>query len=716
MPSVPFTGVPTISPSIPDTPRYTADTPPAAFGTNIAQAVEGLGKTAEGVGNEIFARGIAMQDLYNHSEAQAGDAAYMQKAGELHADYSSKQGKDAVDAYPQYIKDLQTARTQQRDQLSNPMSQKLYDSSSLSTMGRTIFNGAGHAATQNKVYAIGSSKARVAAMGDQALANPADDDAFQDNVQDTEDEVRAQGQLQGWGPDQTNEAVAKTTSGLWGQRIQGLVKTNPLAADKMLKGAIEDGSVQGEDIAKLSNLVQANNHTVGARMISHEVMTGAGNKWGEGTVDIKQAATALGQIESGGNYSAIGVQTKHGQALGKYQVMEEFLPEFLAKAGLPPMSRDEFIKNHSAQDQVFASNFGAYMKQTGSANDAASMWLTGKPLAEAGTVADAHGTNAQMYVSRFNNELAKGAPLSAQTDMGARLATERAPDDPLLPDFVRDRISADHNKQTSIQRDDNFQNRQVIETALMGGKDGKLPSSVEELTADSQAGAAWDQLVQRDPAGARRYMSVLSRNAKGDHAWTDASLRSYQQYKGQAQADPASFIDEDVISSDLPNSAKRELINLQGSLKGKAEGDPRVAQALGILAPDLQAAGLSKSGSGKDDYYQFVGALADQLEQSSQENKRPPKADEIKTIGARLLQAQSYPGRFFGTNQSPMFQVPVPSEEAEKIKADPAWAKIGITPSEQQVQRIYTRKQFQELYGGTPKSQASNGGKVPVSQ
>lgn len=701
MPSVPYSGTLQVAPEDNPIPRYNADATPAAFGVNVAQAIEGLGKSAEGVGNEVFARGLAMQDLYNHSEAQEASATYMQKAGELHANYSSLEGKAAVDAYPQYISDLKDARTGLRDGMSNGMSQKLYDSESLSTMGRTIFNGAGHAATQNKQYAVGSSKARVQAIADRTLSTPNDDDAFIDGLSDAEDETRAQGQLQGWGDDQTNEAVAQTTSKLWSQRIQGMAKSQPLQADKLLQQAVKDGDVQGEDISKLTNLVQSANHTVGARMISHDVNTGADQRWGQGPVDIKQAAMAISKIESGspeGNYNSIGVQTRHGQALGRFQVMEEFLPEFLKQAGMPAMTREEFLKDHAAQDQLFATTFTRYMKQTGSANDAASMWLTGETLANAGSVKDANGTDAKTYVTKFNANLAQGAPLSAKVAMGQGIAQERTPDDPLMQDAVRDRIESDHNRSVAIRRDDEFQNRQVVETSLMGGQDGKLPTTVEEITADPKAEQAWNALL---PSTQRRYMGVLARNAKGDHNWTDDTLREYQKIKGIAQADPATFLDQDIVGTDLPNTAKKELINLQGTLKGKAEGDPRVTRALGILAPDMQAAGIDKKN--KDDYFQFVGALGDQIQDFTSENKRPPKTDEIKTIGAHLMQAHTSPGRFWGTNEAPTYKAPVPSDEAEKIKQDPTWTKLGIQPTDAQVQRIYTNKLYQDLYGGSTK-------------
>ena len=704
MPNVPYSGVPSVAPQMDATPRYQADARPESFGVNVWQAVRGLGQTTEKVGDEVFARGIAMQDLYNHSEAQQADADYMQKAGELHAQYSRLQGKDAVDAYPKYISDLQDARKGLRDGLSNDMSAKLFDSQSLSTMGRTIFNGAGHAATQNKVYALGASKARVDAIGDRTLGTPQDEDAFQDGLADTEDEIRAQGQLQGQAPEAVDQAVSQAKSGLWGQRIKGLVKTQPITAGKMLDQAVKDGEVQGEDIGKLTNLVQQSRNTVGARMVSHDVMTGAGLRWGQGPVDIKQAGEAIGTFESGGNYGTIGVQTAHGRALGKYQVMEENLPDFLSKAGLPSMSADEFLKNHSAQDQVFSSVFGGYMKSTGSFNDAASMWFSGKPIAQSGGRKDALGTTVPAYLAATNAILAKNAPLAAKVDMGGKIATEQAPDDPLFPDFVRDRITADNNRQIAIKRDDEFANRQTIATGLMGQEGGKLPTTVEELTADPKASDAWDHLL---PSTQRRYMNVLARNAKGDHNWTDATLREYQQLKGQAQAEPADFLDRDVVGTDLPNSAKRELINLQGRLKGKAEGDPRVARALGILGPDMQAAGITKAN--KDGSYQFAGALSDQIQQFTDDNKRPPKLDEIKTIGARLMQSQVTKG-WIWNSQTPTFQLPVPSDEAEQIKLDPAWQKLGITPTDTQIQRIYTRKLYQDLYG---KSQTAL---VPVSK
>jgi len=639
----------------------------------------------------MFSRGLAMQDLYNHSQAQEADTKFMKSAGEIKAKLDTLQGDKAVAYYQKgFYEDLTAARKAVRDGLPNDMARKLFDSQSLSTVGRSLFNGAGHAATENKKYAVGTADARIVENSNQALNNPEDETSFRQSVANTENQIRAKAQLLGQSPDQEQLAVEQAKSDLWTQRIKGLAKKDPLAAGKMLKEATDGGILQGEDIAKASNIVQQQRNAVGSRMISHQVNAGIGTQMGSKIVPIEQAQEAIAQIESGGRYSLqTDTGSRHGIALGKYQVMSGFLPEFLREAGMPPMTKEEFLASPKAQDQLFNIRFGALMEKTGSANGAAARWIgLGKP--------DAFGTDAPKYVARFNAALARNAPLATKIQEGQRLAAEQAPDDLLFPDYVEQRIKTDNDRIIAVKRDTEFQNRQVIEDGLMGGKDGKLPTTVEELTNTPEKQQAWEDLL---PQTQRRYMGVLSKNAKGDTNWTDDTLREYQRLKGQAASDPADFIDMDVISSNLPNSAKRELINLQGRLKGKAEGDPRITKAMQILGPDLQAAGIDKRD--KDTYYGFVGALSDQLQQFADDNKKPPKADEVKLIGARLLQQQksnTFFGSLFGS-KTPTFQVPVPSDEAEKIKLDPAWARLGISPNDQQIQRIYTRDLFNRLYG-----------------
>lgn len=287
--------------------------------------------------------------------------------------------------------------------------------------------------------------------------------------------------------------------------------------------------------------------------------------------------------------------------------------------------------------------------------------------------------------------------------------------DPLLPDFVEQRIIADYNRSKSIQRDFNQRNEQTVAGAMMtGNKEGILPKSVDELKLiNPDVAQAWDSMK---PTTQKKYMKALANNANGDKvAWTDDGLRNYQSIKGQAIDAPVEFLARDIVGEgNLPNSAKRELINLQGRLRSQSESDPRVGRAMQLLGPDLSAVGIDKR-TNKDGYYQFVGALQDQLDQYQTEHKKVPPADEVRKIGAQLMQEQN---THWWQSSQKMFETPIPDEEAERLKADPYWAKNNITPNDAMLRRIYTAQKFKELYGGAAKkpAEAAFPPNIPASQ
>lgn len=685
-------------------PRVQASASGEAFGSSVAQATSNLGKTIENSGDELFKRALDMQNLYNQSQALEADTRFTEAAGEIHAKLNSLQGKNAVDYFQTgYKDDLKGSLRSIRDSLPNDMARKMFDQSAKGTYGRNVFNAAGFAATQSKNYAIGTAAARVQASRNEALANPTDEESFAAQLQITQQNVEYAGGLKGLSAEAIANETRKATSDLWYDRISSLSKEQPFAASKMLDRAAKEKLIQGEDLGKATNEVRTAMRTVGARNVSNEVMNGNGLQWGSKIVPPTAARNAIGTFESGNNYEALGVEVPgRGRALGKYQVMPENLAPWLKQAGLPPMTAREFLSSPSAQDKVFDTVFGAAMEKHGSFNEAASVWFSGKTIAEARGAKDANNTTVPQYIARTNAILAKGASLNEQTAVGKARATMLAPNDPLFGDYVEQRIVSDHNRQVAIQRDDTYRNRQTVEAGIIGGaSDGKLPTTVDELRQLSpELDASWTSLPASEQ---RRYMAILARNSKQDTAWDAAGvkLREYQRMKGMAQSDPATFLDQDVISLDVPNSARRELVNLQIKMKDKAEADPRVTRAMQTLGPTLQAANILKD---KDALYTFKGALQGALEQYQEENKKAPDAKAVQEIGQRLLQEQSGTG-YFGTNigAEKLFQITVPEDQKKIILADPFWATRGIVPTDDQINRIYQRQMYNKLYGGKPK-------------
>lgn len=582
MPQVPS---PVPSVGVSDTPlsKVSINTPEAAFGGATAAAISSLGRTLDSAGSELFSRALALKQVDNEAEAKEADTQYMIQTGQLHAEYNSLQGDAAVKAYPKYQTDLEAERNKIRDGLSNDTVKKLYDSSTKSTMGRNIFNGAGHAATQQKQHVAGASTSRVDALMDQTIQSP-DERTFISSLKSVEAEIRGtQAGIAGWSPEKAEEEVARAKSKLITNRVQGLSRTDPFAAQDFLEK--NRSSLIAADVNKADNFAQSAVRGLGAKLISGEV-----NK------DLKSDPMGTGR---------------------------------------------------SLQDRI---------------------------------------------------------------DQAREMAKKKAPDDPMLADYAAARVIADWNQSRTVKKDFDLENKNTLSTALMGGFDpqAKLPTTVEELTADPKARAAWEQTEPKDQ---RPYLKALSQNAKGDQGWTNDSLRRNLQLKGLAQADPKAFMEINVLDENLPNSAKIALVNQQIKLKSKAETDPRVTHAMQVLRPTIQAAGLDQTRD-KDTYYQYVGALQDSLDQYQKDNKKPANAEEIQKIGGRLLQTMSGTG-YFGTNvgAEPLFNVTVPEAVSNAIKSNPAWE--GRVPTDAEIKRVYAREQYKKLYG---KPVSAEGPQAPQSK
>ena len=126
---------------------------------------------------------------------------------------------------------------------------------------------------------------------------------------------------------------------------------------------------------------------------------------------------------------------------------------------------------------------------------------------------------------------------------------------------------ADYHEQLPVRRDDDFNNRQTVEQALIGGDaSGKLPTTLEELKADPKVEAAWNNMP---PSEQRRYLGVMAKLDRQDVAMTPDRLKEYQRLKGEAQSDPASFLNEDVVGANLPVNVKKGTNQRSGEEEGE---------------------------------------------------------------------------------------------------------------------------------------------------
>lgn len=593
MPQAPLS--PTVDSTSGGTPNVGLSVPVEAFGGAVGHALSSLGDQIHRSSDQLWQRAVEMQNLENETNAKRADTEYMTKAGMLHAEFSSLEGLSAKQAYPQYIKNLQQSRDDIRKSLNNPMAQKMYDASSMNFMGRSIFNGAGHAATQAKVASVNASKSRVQSLTDNIGANPEDDEGFQRSISSIQAETRSQGAQGGWSEDQIKATSDANVSSAVATRVTSLARSDPFAAQRMYDNAVKQKAMNPIDASRVQASIQTQSRQAIPRGISAEV-----------NADLDHPAAE----------------------------------------GVPEKSLEDRIAEAQSKAEPYAKN------------------------------------------------------------------------DPLLPDFVKQRVIADYNRSKAIQRDANQRSEQTIAGALMtGNKEGILPKSVDELKLiNPEVSAAWDSLK---PTTQKKYMAAMAHNANGDKvAWTNETLANYQKLKGMAVDSPVEFLAKDVISESMPTSGKKELINQQQRLRQQAQTDPRVGRALQVLTPDLQAAGLTKKDN-LEGYYQFVGSMQDALDDFNRDSKKVPSVEEIRTMGARLMQEQVQSGKWFGfmDGKTPLYQMPVPEDKSTEIKADPYWAKAGVTPNDSMIRRIYVAQEYKRLYGGsTAKPATTFPPNAPTSQ
>lgn len=278
MPNVPYQPYSTVSPSRQAIPYRSESVPSGAFGENVAQAQVGLGTAQAGfgavlekAGDEIMKRGLAMQELANETESKEAETKYVIEAGKMRADYSALSGKAAVDAYPLYQQNLKEARERIRGELSNDGARRKYDGPSMNTMSYTIYNGAGHAAQENRKWAVGAEVSGIDLDRMEALNNPRDDILFQKSLVKTVQSVNKLGELQGWPSEKTKATALQSVSDLWLKRIEGTARDEPFKAQDMLEQAQKRGDIQGEDIAKAQQIIKGQRNLIGSRAIADQV-------------------------------------------------------------------------------------------------------------------------------------------------------------------------------------------------------------------------------------------------------------------------------------------------------------------------------------------------------------------------------------------------------------------------------------------------------------
>lgn len=713
MAQVPYNPVPEVRPQLDPTPRPQIDTPLAAFGGLTAEATTHFGGALDKVGDELFARAAAMQEMNQQAKADQASIAAATQMADLHTKYTTLTGDAAVQALPKYNADIADVVAKSRAGLESPYAQQQYDRDTRRFQMQYLTTAGSYGAQQAKQFTKDTIQAKIDNTVNQIGLNPLDQNAWNANLDSIKAETNHDMDVGGIPQDSPirTAKIDDVTSKATAKRISEIARTDPVKAESFFNDAMKRGDLKGGDALNAYNAVKNQQYSVGSRNIAADTTAGKGNWVGEQVVNTTMARTGIKGIE-GGNYEIMGPQTYKngqpaGQGLGAYQVMEYNLAPWLKEAGMAPMTSQQFLKDHNAQDQLFDFKFGQLQQQYGSFNKAARAWFTGSPNAP-DDVSDKQpgfkGHTVEQYLTAANASMARVAPSEMLADHAGKLAENMSNGDEVLRDHAVHSVLTIHNDDQKVQRDNEFQAKQTIDSAINNyDPSGKLPTSPLDLMNHDKTGqfmAAWDAA---DPEVRATYMKQFQRNAGEDYKQTEQNQITFRRYQGiglspqSSPSDLKDFLSVDFGSMAMPQPQRAALIKLQGEVFKNSAKNPALNSALSMLAnTDPAVRQILSQDKSSDDRNQFTGALHEAIEQYMELNKKPPNDKDLQVIGAQLMRGMHSQHFWFQSSTSPLYNVPVPDKDKDQITE--ALTSAGQPVTDINIRRAFIANRFNEFF------------------
>ena len=770
--NVPYTGSPDVTSGDVHGPRFEptpsvsvggADRNPAAFGTNVSEALGHLGEVTEGAGRELFDRAYALQELQAHANVSAKVAEVQNQQFDTVAQYQQTEGKNAVDGYASFQKGLNTVRSAGAAGLS-PYETQLYDDQTRQATSRMNFQGADHAASEAKKYTIGAADAVVTSEIRGMTLDPTNTAANEASLAKITNEVNHQADVLGISPEQRKLKVDTAVDTALQQQIIALGKSDATAARALYDQNVKSGRLFTNDALKLDEQLK----NLQAEQVGRTSATGATT----GTPPPKgiEAPGTGGPIttQDGINsYKArvAQIESASGSNEGRLGSYYQFEPGTWAKVARPGDVRGTKAGEDAAMNELTFQNRTALMNGLGREPTQAELYLAHQqgangalklmenPSRRAGDVVgdaavNGNGGNSSMsaadfvamWRAKFNKTQVPRQTGTGGTATGTGAPTSNVPASGLTPDDARDRPLEDKiadataraqalapdnpraveeavrqteamdSRMKRAQEDTYKRDDQTISGAIFApaqpGSAQPPPSTLGELreSQDPKVREAVERMIRDRPSEIPKFQDALNKASKGDVPETPARMIRAAGLKGLATSDPEGFAKTDIMSQDITMADKKALLDLQVKNVAKAPADPNVAAAFRQpgIANQLQTLGITPK---SEDYNLLAAELGDEMKQFQTDNKRPPNAAEREEIVTRLLQDKTVAGGgWFGLTDTTekAYKVQPPGDWMESMRKQ-VQTERGYVPTDMELTRAWNAAEYQKQYGGGAK-------------
>lgn len=267
--------VPTISTPFvaPDNSRQAygrASAGPESLGGQEARAIGGMGQQIGQIGDQLGQLVLQQQDKENRARALDTTVQGDQQLAELAANYGSLQGQAAVEAFPQYQKDLVSTRETLLNGLTNP-AQKLMVSEYLDRrMASFGIAGIEHRVQQQQAWSINSSKAAAEQSVNNAVASGGNFSAITSAISGGEQEAERIARMQGGGDLEASVARAGYRGSAYRTVIEGMAQSNPLQAQALfdsVRGTMDGQSAVATESFLKPKVLDARSDTIASQVM-----------------------------------------------------------------------------------------------------------------------------------------------------------------------------------------------------------------------------------------------------------------------------------------------------------------------------------------------------------------------------------------------------------------------------------------------------------------
>lgn len=656
---------------------------PSAFGADVGQGLVQLARGGEQAADAIG----RLRDFQGTLAAKDSLTAFQREKMQLDygpGGFMTTQGANAAGGYEKYTADLEELKKKHGSGLTGVAAQK-YDEAATGVVTQGMQSGIVHSAQGTKDWAASSSTARLATLGDQALAAYANPAEVQKNIALGFAEINEQGSLMGWGQDVLD---------LKKREFASSVHTNvALAMASKPNGAGAAMTYLSKNAAMMETKTRLDLETKLKPYADEETALGIVT----GLISKPRASAGAGTVGASGPTSARADLIARAKAAGKGidhvdGLTEDFATNLSAMfQDAPPEIRAGLqvgsgYRSEERQAQLWEDALKKYgspeaarkwVAPPGNSQhnhgNAVDIWYNGTRLDKApAEVRDWVHANAGKYGLRFpmGHEPWHIEPNGARNGGGATVVPSGAGvsarasmpsyDDAMatIMQITDPSVRSAAMKQLNAQ----FEMRAKAESAASGAAKSEMWSMVAKGVPVSQI-----PLDLKIAAGREAVSGFMEYEAKAGEIKTDPIMQ--RNLTLFAATDPLAFSRMDLTAPEIINNLSRaDLKSLTDQQAGvlkderKAREDGlKISSAMSFAKTQLDAVGISTVGldgrkreemSRREAMFQM--ALADEMRFWSQQNdgRQPTEADIMKMTNRLLLPIViKTPGTFYDSTE-----------------------------------------------------------------